>query len=73
MMFWKKKTLLKSDEYEELTKKITSIVGDLDRLTNGVAIYTEGMKTFRAQLGALKRQEKENAETEKDINGVKYL
>jgi len=72
-MFWKKKTQLTSNEYEELTKKFVSLVGDIDRLSNAVAVYTESIKTMRAQLGALKRQEVKDGETEKDISEVKYL
>jgi len=65
-MFWKKKEKeLKSNEYEELSKKITSIVADIDIINNRITIITESVKSNRANIGVLKRREHEEEESEK--------
>ena len=59
-MFWKKTKLpIRSDEFEELCGKIVSIVRQVDILSNKVALLSDSCKSNRANIGVLKRREKE--------------
>lgn len=49
-MFWKSKSPLTSEEYEILTKKIVSVVGDLDVLTGGYKLLTSDVRKLRVEL-----------------------
>ena len=75
MNFWKKKTLepLKSDEYEELTKKVVAVVGDIDRMSNSIALLDGIVKSNRARINKIKVEEIEK-EGEKSLNNEpKYI
>jgi hypothetical protein len=58
-MFWKKTESkhLKSDEYEELTKKLVSVVGDIDVMSNRVSILFGNYRKLVARITTLKRKE----------------
>lgn len=74
-MFWKKKekSQLSSHEFEELTKKVIAIVGDIDRLTNSVTVLDSIVKSNRARICKIKIQEIE-MEGEKSIkDDPKYI
>ena len=67
-MFWKKKELsaLNSDEYENLNKKMVSIVGDIDIMSNRVSILFGNYRKLVGRISALKRKEGEE-ESETDL------
>ena len=66
-MFWKKKiSPLNSHEFEELTKKMVAMVGDIDTINNTVAVLDGICKSNRARISKIK-VEKILDEGEKDI------
>lgn len=74
-MLWKKKNKeIKSDEFEELNKKIVSIVRDIDIMSNNLSLLDSIVKSNRARINKVKL-DKIEAEAEKDLNddGVVYL
>jgi len=66
-MFWKKKetTPLKSDEYEEVIKKITTIVGDIDVINNRLSILNGNWRKLSAKV-AVQGREVTHEESEED-------
>lgn len=58
-MIWNKKVNppMSSQEYEELTKKLVSVVGDIDVLSNRVSILFGNYRKLVGRISALKRKE----------------
>jgi len=74
-MFFRKKKLteVNSDEYEKLSKKIVSIVGDIDIMSNNIALLDSIVKSNRARISKIKVDKimEETEDNKKD--DVKYL
>ena len=67
-MFWQKKpiTEVKSDEFEQLNKKIISMVSDIDIMSNRLEIIDTIVKSNRARISKIK-VDGIISESEKDI------
>ena len=65
---------MKSDEYEDVTKRITRILTDLNNLSNRVEVIHSVVRSNRARINQIKVDKIVN-ESEKDINddGVVFL
>lgn len=65
-MFWKKKNQkMRSDEFEELNKKLVSCVGNIDILGHSVEIFRGDIRKLRIELRQ-KLKDLEDIENEND-------
>jgi|SaaInl7_200m_RNA_FD_contig_21_2551110_length_305_multi_3_in_0_out_0_1 hypothetical protein len=74
MGFWKKndKTTMRSDEFEELTRKLVQVVGDVDIVSNRVELLASSFRKISARLSVMKREAKDE-EAEKTLNNDKLF
>ena len=74
-MFWSKKKIspLNSEEYEELRRKITTLVCDIASVESHFAVLDGICKSNRNRISKIK-VDKELEESEKDLNAdPKYI
>ena len=63
---------MRSDEFEELTRKLVQVVGDVDIVSNRVELLASSFRKISARLSVMKREAKDE-EAEKTLNNDKLF